>query len=171
VLDTKAAKDAPLQALNGLYKRFNLAEKTAREYIKLFGDCYLPKETRLVEDLLKIWDGGYFERGGRGWTIDKENVARCITIVCNNQPMLKGGHEYLKQIMKVHALQTSRREERDKHDRAQSRPRTKDQGMAPVAAALPEITDAERAEMKAQIKRDKEKLFGKKGGTAVEHMG
>ena len=165
VIDTKAAKD-PLQALNGLYKRFNDAEALVREYVRLFvpasGIMTQPRERRLVEGLLKVWETGYFERNQRGWEIGKDAVAEALRYICNNKSGLTGEHGYLLTVLKAKAVEADRKAEAEKEYRARNTSRRSEP--APVTAALPEITEADREAAKATIREARQKLFGKKGG-------
>ena len=135
--DTAAAKNAPLQALNAMYVRFGLCEGLVREYIKLFAPASgrgnsIDKETRLVKELLKVWDDEYFERGRRGWRIDRDHIKDALEGICNRQVALKT-HGYLLAVLQAKAAEIEILSELKKHQTAMNRPRTVDQGMSRAA--------------------------------------
>lgn len=120
--DTAKAKAAPTEALNALYARFGHGEELIREYMRLFSPDPLrpmstPKETRLVADLLKIWESEYFTRNGRGFKLGRDIMAVEIRRLCNVQPELRGEHGYLLTVFKTKAVQLSIKEDRERQER------------------------------------------------------
>jgi len=162
--DTAAAKAAPVQALNEMYARFGPTQHVAEEYMRLFGQCY-KKETRLVTELLAIWDEEYFRIGKRGWAVSKDVITKSLTAVCNQMPVLKNGHGYLLAVLKSKAVADERIAEDTKHREALNRPRRAEQGMHKITGErLPEPTAEERAVLAEEIKRFNSK--GKYGGNS-----
>ncbi len=161
--DTKAVKDAAAQELNALYARFGLEEKLAREYLNRFlppsgRDMHNAKERRLLEELLAIWESGYFERSRRGFQVSREMVRDAMRIVCDNQVDPKT-HGYLLAILQRKAVQVERVAEREKHEKAEARLRKPGQGMTPMKEAMKPF-DFEEA--KKNARKAREKVFGKK---------
>lgn len=121
-IDTAKAKAAPTEELNALYAKFGHGEELIREYMKLFSPdplrpISLPKETRLVKDLLKVWEEEYFTRNGRGFKLGRDIMAVEIRRLCNVQPELRGEHGYLLTVFKTKAVQLSIQEDRQRQER------------------------------------------------------
>ncbi len=164
--DTKEDKD-PLQALNGLYKRFNDAEKLVREYVRLFvpasGIMTQPRERRLVEGLLKVWETGYFERNQRGWEVGKDTVADALRYICNNKSGLTGEHGYLLTILKAKAVEASKRAERDSESKKRARASVNTGSMTAISAFVEAAQEPDDPEaVKRIIAEGKRKLAGKR---------
>jgi hypothetical protein len=127
--DTLKEKDAPIQAANAMYARFSFSEKLVREYIGLFaspaGFLSTPKETRLVEELLDIWESENFGRGGRQWRTTRDEIAVAVQLICNSQKPMRT-HNYLLVILKAKAVEAEKAAEQRKDKKAFSNPRAAD---------------------------------------------
>jgi len=164
--DTKEEKDAPLQALNALYKRFEGAEALVREYVRLFvpasGIMTQPRERRLVEGLLKVWETGYFARNQRGWEIGKDAVADALRYICNNKSGLTGEHGYLLTILKAKAVEASKRAERDSESKRKARASVNTGSMTALGELVKTDTEPDDPEAVKRIIAEGKRKLGMK---------
>ncbi len=139
--ETLKDKNLPLQRLNALYAAFGLDEGLVREYL----DCFrvsresqnsIPKETRLLKELVSMWAIEGFNYRGRGWNATRVQIAEAMTLVCNKQLIGLGNHNYIKAILHKQAMDADAKAEKEKHEAAMNRGR-KPGGLAPAGASLP----------------------------------
>ncbi len=174
VFETAQARREPVERLNAVYAGFGLEEATVREYI----DCFrvsresansIPKEMRLLKELVSMWAVELFSYRGRNFRTTREKIRDAMVAACNRQLIGLMNHNYIKKILFVQAQAEGIREEREKHEKAQQRLRKPGQGIETAGSVIdrhsresgnPATFDFAAARENARKAR--EKVFGKK---------
>lgn len=123
IFETAKARREPVARLNDVYAGFGLEEATVREYI----DCFrvsresansIPKEMRLLKELIAMWAVESFFFRGRNWNTTREKIRDAMLAACNRQLIGLSNHNYIKKILYTWAQAEGSREERERHEAA-----------------------------------------------------
>ena len=178
----QAVRDRDQEELVRAAARFGTDWQLISEYLDGFrlrkdGALALKKRLRLLKEVWVMWESGRFQMGGQWWLIGREEFKAALADVNNRELLGLKNHNYLKQVLKAAAKQTSVRMERERRgqehqkqagfrtDQAQAvySPETRKMVALVKASFDPKLTVEERARIKDEIEQLKQAQTGAGG--------
>ncbi|OPX18732.1 MAG: hypothetical protein BZ151_13145 [Desulfobacca sp. 4484_104] len=118
----QAVKDRDLEELIQRAARFGEDWALISEYLDGFrlrrdGALSIKKRLRLVKEVWEMWSTCRLKWGKEEYLIGRQEFREALTQVCNRELLGLKNHNYLKQVLKAAARQTSVRLEKERRDR------------------------------------------------------